>query len=133
MSETITKTNKPRNPPEVVVLNPPVLSVLNYGKRELACGTCGAVGLTYACHDARRREEGGGDVLRRCKGCAEEYAAAHGLTVYVKSTWPKLREVWKRNKRLEADPARVARLEEWRAQNKRSAVTSGQSVKGAKL
>lgn len=76
------------------------MSVLSYEKRERACPICGKAGIVFVCDGFSFAGER--DKIRECcKACALSAAGGEEF-VWVKTTFPKLREVWKTLRRPSA-------------------------------
>lgn len=89
------------------------LTVLSYEKRPGRCPSCGASALLFVCHGHKVWPERG-QIQNRCKPCAVQEAGGEEL-VFVKSTFPGLRNVWTRNARPQATAAQAAALAAHRA------------------
>jgi hypothetical protein len=94
-------------PPAVVTepKEPPILAVLSYFRELRACAGCGDRRVLFVTHYCPA-----GEVRDRCKPCALAIAEGAGLTVHLKSTERKLREVWERDRLPKVDAEAAARI-----------------------
>ena len=87
-----------------------VMSVLSYEKRDRVCPTCKKAGILYVCHGFGLPWSEMKKIQEMCRPCAE--AAAGGEEkIHVKTTWPKLRQVWSSGKRPPAPACWKAGIE----------------------
>jgi len=95
---------------------PPLLAVLSFHRDERRCASCGETRLVYPCGAVP------GNLVRdRCKPCALAIAAREGLTVFAKSTWPRLRAVWENDRLPAPDPRKQQQLAAVRARKRTNA------------
>ncbi len=117
-TETTEKKKRILGPLNPLAGDGPVLSVMNYEKREQACSGCGTVAVLFNAMDCLPRAQGGNVVICRCKGCLEQYAAEKACRLMLKTTWPKLDQVWKNNRRPDAPKGLTAGLAAYRSRNR---------------
>lgn len=105
-----------------------MIVVLNYAKREARCSECGQSGVIFSAHVVAAAGSGERDtVVDRCKGCLERRVAAEERALHVKSTWPRLREVWHANRRGEASEAQRETLAKAREKQREAAIAQNAS------
>jgi hypothetical protein len=75
-----------------------VLSVISYEKRDGRCPSCGETGLIYVCHGFGLDWPETQKIQHRCRPCAERDAGGPDR-IWVKTTFPGLRQVWKTGRR----------------------------------
>lgn len=102
-----------------------LVTVMSYAKQDRTCDGCGQARLIYSADIHPERV-----VRDRCKNCLLQMAEEGGKELFVKSTWPKLRQVWEKDERLKATPEQARRLAVARTKRTTAAVldrTSGHS------
>jgi hypothetical protein len=73
-----------------------LVSVMSYARVDRACDGCGQARLIYSADIHPER------VIRdRCKDCLLKIAEDGAKTLHIKTTWPKLREVWAKDRRIQ--------------------------------
>ena len=106
--------------PRVMIMRPGYpdfaykLSVLSYQKREGACSSCGAKGVIFVCDGFGLGWPRGEQIRELCKPCAIN-AAGGEEWIWAKTTFPRLLQVWKRERRPEASESQRRGLEKARA------------------
>jgi len=98
MAERQTRTVPPKPPGEKLVV------IVSYDREDGICSSCREKRLIFQCYNAHL-----GTMNAWCKECAAEVGeATDGWELFVKTTWPRLRQVWEHNRRPEPDPKRQA-------------------------